>query len=381
MAKGLIAEYMAKRDPFLAWLQARRQLSPWRLAGITIVIVVIVDGLTICIQGTPISTPTTPALYRTWHEFFGGLSRDLVLAPTIMGFYLWIPLGLDKVFDSLRSSNVLGMTEKEYKSMISDDISTICADKRWTYIAAVLTPVGLVLWYLFWAGYLGPLEPTWLTGVRGHAVFCVRSAIWMICGYAGLMVVVNETIVVRVLRKVFREHAIQLRPFHPDRCGGLKSTGDHALTISYLIGLAGFSIFIAAFLSREVGRIHYGDYPLYASIVVYLILSPTLFFLPLVMVHNAMKAAKESLLLAILNQLETAYLQAQADLPSTAAELKNTVERIEHLRALYSLTERFAEWPFDTSIIRRLIVSIPTPVLSSIAISFLVKLAIEMLSV
>jgi hypothetical protein len=179
----------------------------------------------------------------------------------------------------------------------------------------------------------------------------------------GTILVLNLINNIEILHSILNKKKLYVNPLHPDRCGGLRPLSDYSLKTAYLITILGF--WISIIIYQTITQSNTPDYWYIAFIVVlYISLSLTCFFAPLLTAHKGMEEAKKDILQKIAGQFQTDYSQIYNSLTEDAETLKKRTEKVRELRTFYTMTDEFPVWPFDIQTFRRYLLSVTTPLLS-----------------
>jgi hypothetical protein len=154
---------------------------------------------------------------------------------------------------------------------------------------------------------------------------------------------------------------LRIVPPHPDQTGGLLDVGQTALSLSVLTFLVGIQLAFMT-LSTVLSRVGVKDVvdasivcnPLVLFWILYLILGPMLFFLPLIPLRIAMAKAKRDYLMKA-NRL---FSLAEADHRAQLASNSFRPEALQGLQALGGLIDAahsMAVWPFDHKTLLRFV--------------------------
>ena len=194
-------------------------------------------------------------------------------------------------------------------------------------------------------------------------------------GYVTWSFVFRLVLNARLFRKSLKNVAVH--PLHPDQAGGLRSLGRYALSTTYIIALAGSIAALAEYIAFTRGDTEYA-YFFHGAILLYLLLTPAIFFAPLSGAHAAMRNAKEDLLVQISDQFNTDYRKVSSVLSGTAEELDENIEKVEQLQRLHKLTTTFPVWPYNFSTLRRFIITMSSPLIT-IILSIMIDALIQYL--
>ena len=177
------------------------------------------------------------------------------------------------------------------------------------------------------------------------------------------MLILNLINNIQIFHRILKEKKLSVNPLHPDRAGGLRPLSDYSLKTAYLISILGVWTGVVAYQIVTQGSKQ--DYwYLGLMVLLYVILSVTCFFGPLLTAHTGMEKAKEELLHEIARQFESDYSQIRSGLIEDAETLKKRTEKIRELRAVYTMTDEFPVWPFNVQTFRRYLLTVPAPLLA-----------------
>ena len=287
---------------------------------------------------------------------------DFLLMPAVGAFYLWSILVIPVLLKQLYDQNLL--RDKERVNAIVKDLS------RKLYAGWALgTSVGiaLVVMLLFIGSYRGWYPWPLLESFFGHSqtLTWLKAPMWFLTIYGLCFGLFNVGSTILVLRDIFREQSLNISPWHPDRCGGLKSVSTYSITLGYAIAAIGLTVSVQTIL--EIQRGTFGtSYFTWFGLLAYLIVAPLIFFLPLGTAHAAMTKAKNTQLLQLSQQFDVQYQRISEALNHGDVDYSGNVNRIETLQKLYVITEQFTIWPFDTANLRRFLTITLAPLLPAV---------------
>jgi len=149
------------------------------------------------------------------------------------------------------------------------------------------------------------------------------------------------------IKKLFSEFEAAIKPFQPDKLGGLKPITQIVMNINLLVFAAGISFVIVyySYLRDLIPNI----WTIFAG---YMIISVFLFFYPLLGARKSMKANKEKFLDLFCNPLSREYelifqeFSDGIDTFDTHLDEKN-LSRVAILRDFYDRANQMPVWPFD----------------------------------
>lgn len=148
---------------------------------------------------------------------------------------------------------------------------------------------------------------------------------------------------------------LKIRPFHPDRCAGLKAIGNFCLSLSLVFVFGGLFLggwILYANLFSAGALIGFGT--TFALSLIVLTISILSFVFPIIGVHSWMKrqaATFEAQLDALgqyISDLEESVMSSS--LQFGTEQLRAEYAKIESLRSIYSQRRKIPTWPFDLEI-------------------------------
>ncbi len=353
--KSLQKRNLYRFDPIAYLLLEKFHLSPLAFGLLSIVGGTSLYLLTAWISGTLWAKPGHMGLLQDPFPWIW----VLFINPIVLGYYLWSFQAIDKVIQDLEASDVLDIDESEIEEV--DQIAFSAYKPKWRKFIALSSAI---IFSTFVCITRFGLSDSWTSS---HLLpILMVTVITFVVVYMGSVLVLNLItniwILHRILKRELGRREFNVNPLHPDRCGGLRSLSDYALKTAYL----------AAVLGVMVGFIEYqfilrgsGSNPWFVHLIIplYITLSITCFFAPLLAAHRGMSRAKEELLREIARQFHADYSQIHSSLTGDAETLKKGSEKIKELRAFYALTNEFPVWPFDVQTFRRFLLTVPAPFL------------------
>lgn len=368
---GFKPEDIASGDPFLQLL-VKTNISPL-LFGLLFVVVFYVARLLsvghfdyMRSKGDVMGFLDDPAMYT-----------NAVVGFVIMAYYVWMPQGIATLFAKLKANGVVGNSlrkqdEKGPRYQSLDELTRALPDmfaKRWWALAAFVLATGAAFIFLL---------PTYLKEMKGTVWWgdnfagALLATMWVqINLYFVLVVLFYVVLSLYWLIQIFSHFEVNIRPLNPDRAGGLAPLGSFALTLSYAISALGM-LLVATPITRHYiveGSFQFKwSLDIILGMGIYATVAPFVFFAPLSVAHNAMKEAKDDLLLQIARRFEYEYDQIQNALGLTknvsgkqSFDLGESLEKLNHLKELHQTTSEFPVWPFNTQNITRFTTSFVSP--------------------
>src|SRR5262245_7696025 len=174
-----------------------------------------------------------------------------------------------------------------------------------------------------------------------------------------------------LLGDIVRHARLQLLPWHPDRCGGLRPVGRLGLRNQYALSIFGVNVVLMArVMLHDVGgpedeiRVELSE-AMIAGVIAYLILGPIVFVAPLLPFRSGMQANKAELRSEIVQRLRMESERLRKQLPLKAAVTKEDEELIERLRQMCAAIDELPVWPFDPGTLRKFMTAYVIPIVSA----------------
>ena len=333
-------------DRFAEWLIVRLHWSPALTALAAGGLYIITNLIMALAMGTVVSTPTRRGLLNDG----GWWILDFVVIPIIFGYYVWLCQAPESVVRKLEESGVLVPGEKDVR-----DASRLLASRWPTYLSLALSAVMAILFFLM---VLGTPPIWWNSSLLTSGL---NVLLYIPIYFAAFSAIFRYVVTTRALGRLLRN--VVLNPLHPDRAGGLRPLGQYALKTTYPITLLGIAAVLFEYWMYLGGEFS-TSYVTHGVVILYFVLAPVVFFLPLWSAHGAMRQAKEELLLGISQQFNHDFSQAYMEVTASSRTLRDNVEKVEQLQKLHDLASAFPVWPFDAQTIRRFLVTVLSPLLA-----------------
>ena len=309
---------------------------------------------------------------------------QFVTVPLLAAFYPWIMRSSGTLFARLPldRDGVIGDDVRNIVRSGERSIEGLMKAAGWHLVPALLAIVVTVA--LIIQGFNNIWERTPRIGRDIWLFYMIAiPAIWLVW-FLITSIAARYIATITGLFRVFTSRSgeiVRLRPWHPDRCGGLSALHEFATRMTWFIAVIGLLLILLAYVSI-VSRAEgdpgiseiVSDPVLLVSLIVYAVLSPLAFLLTLWPAHRAMERAKRDRLDLLSEEFDKAYIGARSALnaegesrdapPSGDLLSVDLVNRIKSLQDLYDLTRAFPVWPFDIASIRRFFTAFLAPVAS-----------------
>jgi hypothetical protein len=302
---------------------------------------------------------------RNWVPDVEALLTGFVEFPFFIAFYMWTGRGIGNAF--------MGLLENKSFAHESDYVAFLDRARegfdhwRWTAISFGLAILAVLLAHFVLWGPGTQVKPWFELQETYHRPLALILIGFV--GYAVGQILVRELLAIYWLGRLWKELGDDLvvHPYHADDAGGLGSIGQHAMSLSYLALMVTLMFAVGSVLPslRSEGQliVRFWNPLVILGWVLYLIIVPLSFGLMLWPPHTWMSKKREQEVNQISKQLDQRLGANKATPYSEVAKLPDTLEEIEHLKAMRAtLLEDFPTWPINTEIRRQLRFSSLLPV-------------------
>ena len=305
---------------------------------------------------------------RTLSVRLGDIVWDFILVPILWVYYAKSHERIPKLFGSL-----LEIAEKRQDKKFKDFIENVIKSFKsffWPLLAGIVSLTGQSI--LFFS--------TWQSSPPGFYPWPLHVAYSLALGwlnlYALLMLIIREFIAISHLRFFFSKFKLNIHLIHPDNAGGSEFIGRYYFNLAFLGVILGMMI---SFWSIVVPLIN-GTTILPGVVwpiawICYLVVTPSIFLLPVWTGHMALKQKRDELLntLSVQFDVELKNITKSNDRVKSKTDISKAL-RIKDLREFVS--QSFPLWPYSTKIWREFSLSASLPVVTSIlslAIDYVTK--------
>ncbi|MFQ5921667.1 MAG: hypothetical protein ACE5M4_02390 [Anaerolineales bacterium] len=346
------------RDPWASLISGTLGWAPRRYAIAILVTNLVVNIVLAASLGAFVTRAGSPGLLQDPTSIL----VDFLLMPAVGAFYIWSISVIPALLKQLYAQNFLRDNDR-VNAIVKDLSRKLYAS--WALGASA--GVAAIAMLLFIGSYLDWYPWPQLVSFFSHSrtLTWLKAPMWFLTIYGLSFGLFNVGLTILGLRNIFREQSLNISPWHPDRCGGLKSVSTYSMTLGYAIAVVGLTLSVQTI--QEIQRGTFGSsYLTWFGLGAYLILAPLVFFLPLGTAHAAMNKAKNTQLLQLSQHFDVQYQRISEALNRDDVDYSGNVNRIETLQKLYMITEQFTIWPFDTVNLRRFLTITLAPLLPAL---------------
>jgi hypothetical protein len=337
-----------KNSDWLAKFLKRIKFSPFVIGFVVLVINIVVDFTLAFAVGGLFPSQRSHGLLREPIA----LTADLLVPSFLIGYYCWIQEAYPKIFQTLFSEKIIEADEQT--NQIINRSSSLLTSRQ---ISGILLILSLVSGFIFaWSVPISdPSYTSWIS--VSPVVPWIRSLFNVLSAYVAAMLIFDIIVLIRAFSEIFGIQNIRVRPSHPDKAGGLGIIGRFSANLSYLIAVFGLLVSISLWsntMPAGIASIELFFIIKIGGVILYLLMAPILFFLPLYAAHKAMVKFRDNFLLGIGKEMDEEYVKIQASYDTVEpSELERTTKRINYFRGLAEQVKDFPVWPFNSQNIRK----------------------------
>jgi uncharacterized FlaG/YvyC family protein len=193
-----------------------------------------------------------------------------------------------------------------------------------------------------------------LSGIVMHTTYAIIYFFTVVMLYKSIFLI-------RFFRKLPENFNLQVKPLHPDNCGGLKPIGDFCVGIDYMLLIFGIAVVSQSIFSYNEAT----DIFIAFALSAYVVSAIFLFFYPLWPIHNTMKTQKNDLLYKLNEELDPIYQEVYEKITKLSRINTGKLQKVEKLDKIYERTSRMPTWPSDVGGFIKFLTTILIPVLST----------------
>lgn len=279
-----------------------------------------------------------------------------VTAPLLWILYTEQPRWIVRVFHQLHYAGSIDETK-------TSSVDLIPKLNKFIFLIPFLA---VVTGLLIWLNVLSPSNPFYYgQPAKWWQVNLVYFwAVWIPLTYINIYIliwiIIRQMVATIAFSRLFAQHKIKPRLFHPDECNGLAAIGDFSIYWSSVVVFFGFWLFV--FISYPIlfGQSINFNADTMTLLIIYVLSVPLILLLPVWKSHLEMSRAKTEALNELATQIETLMNI------KTLNQLVDDKELLLELERRYIiLKNEYHTWPFRPLAIKRLVTSSLAPVIST----------------
>lgn len=285
--------------------------------------------------------------------------RILLVTPLLFGYYIWQPLTIQNLYD-LATRRVVGQTTNELEKI--SQLSQPLRNRLWFWLAIVFGVLNSIVYY-------NSLLRRTYDWQNSESIIIVMSTLAAFMSfYSVILILIRQIVIFRGINKFFQIIDVDIAPLHPDKAGGLRSLGQYVVTIGLGIGIIGLALGVS--LLRFRMGLEVIDTVFYVGLVVYLLIAPIFFFIPLAEAHSRMKQAKEKILVEVAGQYEKLYTSALQKMKAGKLTDRDLAQ-MDAVRKMYAIADDSPVWPFNFDVLSKFSAAVLLPVVLPLIVNYI----------
>ena len=352
---------MCQNDPWFVWLNGKLQLKPAKIAlGIAILSCAAL-WTELSLAGLPVSESVPLVSFQAF-----------VIFPLCVVLYFAVPDFLAKPFMILEQSNSIGESldhEVGPYSQFREKMISSMGNFAWMGLA-----VFTILYYWYYRLFTNvPSDPSQLLpeGIR-TGMRIVLLLIYTPLLYMGVLTLGRIFVGIPFIGRFFRSFKIQINPLSPDGAGGIGFVGQMLVTSALIATAFGVAATGLVYINLAAGNKPLGRMEIIILGLVYLVLTPFLFYSLLWSPHRALIKAREDALKPLAEEYQQVSMQDIHSKKKNVDAIKSKTDHLIEIKRQYQLIEEtFPVWPLDIRSLRSLLATSVLPAVSTLFSGFI----------
>lgn len=172
--------------------------------------------------------------------------------------------------------------------------------------------------------------------------------------------------------RFFQSFKIQVNPMSPDGAGGMGFVGQMLITSALIATAFGAAATGLVYVNLAAGNHPLGRVEIIILSLIYLVLTPLLFYSLMWSPHQALIRARETALKPLADEYQRASAQAIRSKKNSVETLKSKTDHLVEIKRQYELIrDSFPIWPLDTRSLRNLLATSILPAVSTLFSGFI----------
>ena len=324
------------------------------LTYLPLAVAALVSPLPVFVQSAAVRLP----FFYDWNIAF----TFLVSFPCVVIFTMTDHSALGAALLRIQRDGILVIPEPDARDLCRKWRPRFRTVNRTAMIAGVLE--GTLLVVFNYIAYSTPGVGFWVSITADPrslpVAYVFLSCIFAVYSFT-LFYIIRSVAMTLFLNDVVGHAQLQMLPFHPDKCGGLRPMGKFGLRNQYLLTILGVNIVFLVVVTIRYLKVPTSLAGLVAAAAAgYLLLGPVVFMGPLLSFRGAMIRTKAGLLSEVAQRLRLELQRLRKELPAGKL-LREDEELIDRLRKVGEVIDKLPVWPFDADTLRKFLTAYVAP--------------------
>lgn len=360
MKTNTLAQKFCQRDLLFRLLNEKLQLEPTKIALVTAILTCVALWTELYLAGMPFSQSGFVVSFQAF-----------VIFPLAIVLYFAVPDFLAKPFIVLEESDSIGESSnhrmESYSRFREKMISSV---DSFVWIGLAILMIAYYWYYRLFTNV--PSDPSQLLPVEIRV--WVRIALLLMYSpllYMGVLTLGRILVVLFFIGRFFHSFKIHINPMNPDGAGGIGFVGQMLITSALIATAFGAAATGLVYVNLAAGNNPLGRVEIIILGMIYLILTPLLFYSLMWSPHQALIRARYDALKPLANEYQRASIQGIRFRKRNVEAIKSKTDHLVEIRRQYELIQdSFPIWPLDTRSLRNLLATSILPAISTLFSGF-----------
>lgn len=364
MKMNPLAKEFCKDDPLFRWLDEKLGFAPSALALFMASVTFAALAVELYLVGTPLSQLVPIVSFQA-----------LVIFPLAIILYFAVPVFLARPFSGLEKNNSIsdpfdaeGDAYEPFRRQMVKSMNHVA----WRILALLV-----IAYYWYYRLFLNvPSDPSRLLPDEFRVwMRIVLLVLYSPLIYMGMVTIARLVLGLHRIGVFFNSFKIKINPMDPDGSGGLGFVGAMLITSALIATALGAGAAGLVYVNIAAGNHPLGRIEIIILGLLYLILTPLLFYSLMWSPHRAMLRAREDALKPLANEYERAFSQERQHRKIKADALKSKTDHLVEIKRQYELIhDSFPLWPLRVGSLRSLLATSVLPAVSTLLSSYITNL-------
>ena len=293
----------------------------------------------------------------------GSWAIDYIAQPLFFGLYVWFNDEAAKILKELFKNKKIKKEERSFK-IIANYHKVI--NSKWFSRLAII--IGTTILFFVEVGIIkSEGNPTWS---NSHIEILLCRSVMAIPMYIIVFLLIFQfSYFFMTYNKIINIYGLHVEPMHSDNAGGLGNIGRFTSNLGYVIlgfGLALVLIFWQSIINADYVKETSWLFGAVIYLIVYLMIAPLAFILPLLSTHREMVKDRDEILTMISTEVEIISTQLNSlkiTKKFTGQNLIDAIEKIQHMEELSGFVKKYPTWPIANRSIKKYFSLVSSPAL------------------
>jgi hypothetical protein len=364
MKTKTLAQQFCHSDLLFHLLKERLQIEPAKIALGTAFLAFIVLWMELSLAGTPLSQTVPVVSFQAF-----------IIFPLAIILYFAVPDFLAKPFMVLEKSDSVGNSyDPQWESYGPFREKMISSINSFGWIGLSMLMIAYYWYYRLFTNV--PSDPSRLLpdGIRLW-VRIVLLVIYSPLLYMGVLTLGRLLAGLVFIGRFFQSFKIRINPMSPDSAGGIGFVGGMLITSALIATAFGMGATGLVYVNLAAGNNPLGRVEVIILGLIYLVLTPLLFYSLMWSPHRALLRAREDALKPLADEFQRASTPGKPSRNINVDAIKSKTDQLVEIKRQYELIrDSFPIWPLEIGSLRSLLATSILPAVSTLLSGYLSSL-------